>query len=227
MCRILFVFFCKFFFEVILALVVEHNSSIVQELFLPVAEQVLYDMTACLSPKLKFLYIKGTITRILTWCAVAVIILTLVITENLIIALGFLVIAIVVGKQSGRATKRSGEIKELLGESAINDAIRDVLGDDVEYNPVGSLKPGSVEVPFDYERSFGEHHIKTAYNGVNIELGSIILLDFYESLHEETGESMVTALDRFKGPWLICDFGKKPACGVYIFPSGQKKAAKI
>ncbi|MCI7813991.1 MAG: DUF3137 domain-containing protein [Robinsoniella sp.] len=29
-----------------------------------------------------------------------------------------------------------------IGESVINGAIRDVLGDDVEYNPLGVLKPG-------------------------------------------------------------------------------------
>lgn len=176
--------------------------------------------------KLKFTLIKATIPRILTWCAVAAIILTLVITEDLIKALGFLVIAIVVGKLSGRATERSGEIKEILGENVITDVIRDVLGDDVEYNPVGALAPGGVVVPFSYDHSSGSHHIKTVYTGVNIELGSIKLLYEHRYTQEETGETVIDELVRFRGPWIICDFGKKPACGVYI-SEWTKKDRKI
>ena len=166
--------------------------------------------------KLKFTLIKATIPRILTWCAVAAVILTLVITKDLIKALGYLVIAIVVGKLSGWATKRSGEIKEILGENVITNVIRDVLGNDVEYNPVGTLAPGGVVVPFSYDHSSGSHHIKTVYTGVNIELGSIKLLYEHRYTQEETGEIVIDDLERFRGPWIICDFGIKPACGVYI-----------
>ena len=112
--------------------------------------------TEQIEAKLKYMRNKATITRVLTWCAVAAIILSLIITQNLLIALGFMVIALVFGIPAGRAIRKRTNIYELLGESVINEVVRDVLGDGVEYNPVGALNPGSVVVPFRYECSDGK-----------------------------------------------------------------------
>ncbi|MGN0332330.1 MAG: DUF3137 domain-containing protein [Lachnospiraceae bacterium] len=171
--------------------------------------------TEQIEAKLKYMRIKATITRVLAWCAVAAIFLSLAITQNLLIALGFLVIALVFGIPAGRAIRKRDEIYELLGESVINDVIRDVLGDGVEYNPVGALTPGSVAVPFHYTHSSGKHHIKTVCNGVNIELGSVILYEEYEEVDDVAYRGIQHNV-LFRGPWLICDFGKKPACDVYV-----------
>ena len=182
--------------------------------------------TEQIEAKLKYMRIKATITRVLAWCAVAAIFLSLAITQNLLIALGFLVIALVFGIPAGRAIRKRDEIYELLGESVINDVIRDVLGDGVEYNPVGALTPGSVAVPFHYTHSSGKHHIKTVCNGVNIELGSIILYEEYEEVDDVAYRGIQHNV-LFRGPWLICDFGKKPACDVYISEWSKKYRAVI
>ena len=171
--------------------------------------------------KLKTTRIKARIYRILTWCAIAAAILTVVITKNLLIALLFLIIALVFGIPAGRAIRRRDKLRVLLGDNVINDAIRDVLGDDVEYNPSSALKPGSVVVPFSYDYSGGAHHIKAVYNGMNIELGTIMLQKDC-LLADDGGNTYHDACVHFRGPWIICDFGKKPACSVYISEWTQK-----
>lgn len=165
--------------------------------------------------KLKSMRIKAIIYRILTWSAVAAVILAIAITKILPIALCFLIIAVLFGKPAGRAISRMNDIQSLLGESVINDAIRDVLGYDVEYNPVDALKPSGVVVPFSYDRSEGKHYIKTVHKGVNIELGSIMLIKDTETA-DDGGNTHPDELVMFRGPWLICDCGRKPACDVYI-----------
>ena len=175
--------------------------------------------------ELRLMRKKAVTSGILSGCAAVAAIFT-IITEYLIVVVGFLVTAPVAGKLSGRAAKRSGAVKKVLGESVITDAIRDVLGDDVEYNPAGALAPGGVVVPFSYEHSSGSHHIKSVYTGVNIELGSIKLLYEHPYTQEETAEIVTDELVRFGGPWIICDFGKKPAFGVYIF-EWTKKTTKL
>ena len=112
--------------------------------------------TEQIEAKLKSMRIKVTIYRILTYGVLVAIILSSVITKNLLIALGFLIIALLFGIPAGRASRKRDEIKKLIGESVLNGVIRDVLGDDLEYNPVGALNPGSVVVPFRYECSDGK-----------------------------------------------------------------------
>lgn len=167
--------------------------------------------------ELKFMRIKVTIYRILTHGSLAAIIISLIITENILIAMCFLISAVVFGRPAGRAIRKRNENHKLLGDRVIREVIREVLGDDVEYNPEEALKPGDVLVPFYYEHSDGWHHIKTAYKGVNIELGNIILY-----IEEEDNEYGKHVHVRFKGPWIICDFGKKPAHNVYISERTKK-----
>ncbi|MGM9658157.1 MAG: DUF3137 domain-containing protein [Eubacteriales bacterium] len=171
--------------------------------------------TEQIEAKLKYMRIKVTISRVLTWGAVAAIVLSLSITQNLLIALGFLVIALIFGIPTGRAIRKRDKTYKLLVESVIDEVVRDVLGDDVEYDPVGAFTPGSVAVPFQYAGSSNDRHIKTVCNGVNIELGSVMLYDDYGAVADEASAGFEhRAL--FRGPWLICDFGKKPACDVYV-----------
>lgn len=165
--------------------------------------------------RLKSMRIKVTIYRILTYSAVAAIILSLAITQNLLIAVGFMVIALIFGIPAGRAIRKRDKNYKLLVKSVIDEVVRDVLGDGVEYDPVGAFTPGSVAVPFHYTHSSGDRHIKTVCNGVNIELGSVILYEEYEEVDDVAYRGIQHNV-LFRGPWLICDFGKKPACDVYV-----------
>lgn len=166
---------------------------------------------------LKFLRIKVTVFRVLTHGSVAVAFILLAVTKNFLIFLGLLIIALAFGVPTGRMIRKRNETQNHLGERVLNEVIRNLLGNDVEYDPSGVVKPGSMLVPFHYEKVSGEHHIKTVYNGVNMELSNTRL--YVEETDNEYG---TRSLFRFHGPWLICDFGRKPACNVYISARPKK-----
>ena len=165
-----------------------------------------------LEVKLKSLRVKATFNRILTYITLAVFVLALFFWRNILAVVVSIVMVFVFRKLASRS---NGKIKKLLSENVINDVVKKLLGDTVEYNPSGALNPGGIVVPFSYCRSSGSHHIKAVYNGVNIELGNINLIDEEERTDEE-GITRHETSTRFRGPWIICDFGKKPACNVYI-----------
>ena len=167
-----------------------------------------------LDARLKSMCIKVIILRILTHGLVVVGLLA--VPQNFFITLACLIVVPVFGIPAGRAIRKRNEIKKQLSESVIDSAVGDVLGYGAEYNSSGELKPGRVVVPIGYEGSASMHHIKTVYNGVNIELSNIILYKKYKE--SEYGTKTYV---RFRGPWIICDFGKKPACGVYISEWGK------
>lgn len=179
---------------------------------------------------------KVLILRILTHGFIVAGILSLFITENLLIVLGFWIIALAFGIPTGRAIKKRNEIKNQLVNCVAGCVLRDVLGDDVEYDPFGELKPDKEVAPFSFPVRKGQvwelcswYHIKAAYNGVNIELGNIYIAE-RESGYQ-WGEASCGYL-LFKGPWLICDFGRKPACTVSVsarngFFSKEKRAVII
>ena len=165
-----------------------------------------------LEAKLKSLRVKAMFNRILSYVALAVFVLALFFLQNIPAVIVSIVMVFVFRKL---ASMSNGKIKKLLSKNIINDVVRKLLGDTVEYNPSGALNPGGIVVPFSYCRSSGSHHIKAVYNGVNIELGNINLID-EEEIPDEEGSTRNEISLRFKGPWIICDFGKKPACNVYI-----------
>ncbi|MGN0786451.1 MAG: DUF3137 domain-containing protein [Christensenellales bacterium] len=111
--------------------------------------------------------------------------------------------------------------KKLLSENVISGVLTEVLGDAVEYNPWGRINPGSMVFPFSYNCTDGNDHIKAVYNGLNIELGDIELIDETEYI-DENGVSQKSRNTLFKGQWLTCDFGKELAGEVYISEWTQK-----
>lgn len=75
--------------------------------------------------------------------------------------------------------------------------IKEALGDDVEYNPWGRINPGSMVFPFFYNTTADSDHIKAVYNGLNIELGDIELIDGQEDI-KENGQTEETRITHFK-----------------------------
>ena len=118
-------------------------------------------------------------------------------------------------------SKASGAIKKLLSDNIISGVLKEALGDAVEYNPWGTINPGSMVFPFDYNCANGSDHIKVVYHGVNVELGDIELIDESEVTDEE-GRTEKTRNTQFKGQWLTCDFGKELAGEVYISERTKK-----
>lgn len=172
-----------------------------------------------MSDKLKLMRIKVIILRILTHGLIVVGILF--VPKNFFITLGCLIIAPVFGIPAGRAIRKRDEMKKQFRENVIYSVLRNVLGNDVEYNSEGGLKPSKVKYLNKYDGADGYHHIKTIYNGVNVELGSIFL---YEE--ENDSEYGTKTYVRFRGPWIICDFGRKPACDVYISERTKNSSMK-
>lgn len=163
---------------------------------------------------------KVLVLRILTHGFTVTGFLSLIITQNVLIMLGFWIIALAFGIPTGRAINKRNKIKDRLVTHVVGCVLRDVLGGDVEYNPSGELKPDKASAPFCFPirkyrvwRLNAWYSIKAAYNGVNIELGNIYL-DEKESGWQWDEASYGYVL--FQGPWLICDFGRRPGCVVSV-----------
>lgn len=165
-----------------------------------------------LEAELQSLRSKATIVKVLTYGSGAAMILCLIVAL-IPLAIFFLVLALVGGYQ---LEKNSSRLKKLLSDNIISSVIKEALGDAVEYNPWGKISPGSMVFPFSYNSTNGSDHIKAVYNGLNIELGDIELIDETEITDNETGQTEKHSDTVFKGQWLTCDFGKDLAGQVYI-----------
>ena len=170
-----------------------------------------------LESELQSLRSKATIAKALTYGSGAAMILCFI-TALIPLAIVFIVIALVGGYL---LEKNSSKLKKLLSDNVINGVIKEALGDAVEYNPWGKINPGSMVFPFSYNCADGSDHIKAVYNGLNIELGDIELIDETEYI-DENGVSQKSRNTLFKGQWLTCDFGKELVGEVYISEWTQK-----
>ena len=170
-----------------------------------------------LESQIQSLRSKELIFKILTYACGAGMILMLI-TGMIPIAIIMLVASLACGYQLSSATST---LKKTLSDNIIGSVIKEVLGDDVEYNPWGKINPGSMVFPFSYNTTAGSDHIKAVYNGLNIELGDIELIDEQETT-DENGQTEKNQITHFKGQWLTCDFGKELAGEVYISEWGKK-----
>ena len=175
-----------------------------------------------LESQLQSLQTKDLIFKILTYGCCAGLVISLVMGQ-LAIFFVLMIITMVFGTQWSKA---SGAIKKLLSDNIISGVLKEALGDAVEYNPWGKIKPGSMVFPFSYNCADGSDHIKAVYNGLNIELGDIGLIDESEVTDEE-GRTETTRITQFKGQWLTCDFGKELAGEVYISERTQKTRKRL
>ena len=171
-----------------------------------------------LESKLKSLRIQATITKLLTYAAGLAMIIIWFFMGNLVMGLVLLVIALVFGYLS---SKSSSTLKKLLSDNIISAVLKEALGDNVEYNPWGKLTPGCMAFPFDYNKVDGSDHIKAVYNGLNIELGDIELINETEDT-DENGNTQKNSQTFFKGQWLICDFGKELSGEVRLSANDKK-----
>ncbi|MGM9651719.1 MAG: DUF3137 domain-containing protein [Faecousia sp.] len=190
-----------------------------------------------INAELRSMRTKVLVMRILTHGFTVTGFLSLFITQNVLIMVCFWIIALAFGIPTGRAIKKRNKIKDRLVAHVAGCVLRNGLGDDVEYKPSGELKPDKEAAPFCFPaeknkiwRTYGWYSIKAAYNGLNIELGNIYI-DEKES-GWQWDEASFGGRVLFNGPWLICDFGRKPACTVTVsarnnFFSKEKRAVTI
>jgi len=171
-----------------------------------------------LEAQLTSLRAKATLTKILTYCAGAVMILVWFFMENLAMGLVFLVIAMVFGYLS---SKNSSTLKKLLSDNIISGVLKEALGDAVEYNPWGKVEPGRMVFPFSYNKVGGSDHIKAVYKGLNMELSDIELINETEDTDAD-GNTQRSSTTYFKGQWLICDFGKELSGEVSLSANDKK-----
>ena len=160
---------------------------------------------------------KETFANVLIYGAGAAMILMFCL-KKIPLAIFFLALLLVGGYLWG---KSAGVAKKLLSDQVVSGVLKEVLGDAVEYNPWGKINPGSMEFPFSYNNVDGSDHIKAVYNGLNMELGDVELIDKTEETDEE-GHTMTRQDMVFKGQWLTCDFGKELAGQVYLSERTKK-----
>ena len=98
---------------------------------------------------------------------------------NFFISLLCWIIAPAFGIPLGRIIKKRNKISNQLADNVIGCVLRDVFGDDVEYDLSGEFKPDKEAAPLYFQvpkgrvwETKGRYNIKAAYNGVNIELGN-------------------------------------------------------
>lgn len=164
-----------------------------------------------LEAELQSLRSKATIAKVLTYGSGAAMILMFMV-GMIPIAVILLVVVLASGYQ---LSENSSRLKKLLSDNIISGVLKEALGDAVEYNPWGKINPGSMVFPFSYNCADGSDHIKAVYNGLNIELGDIELINETEDTDED-GHTETRRDTLFKGQWLTCDFGKQLAGQVYI-----------
>ena len=170
-----------------------------------------------LESEIKSARTKETIANVLIYGAGAAMILMFCL-KKIPLAIFFLAHLLVGGYLWG---KSAGVAKKLLSDNVVNGVLREVLGDAVEYNPWGKINPGSMAFPFSYNSVDGGDHIKAVYNGLNMELGNIELIDKTEEIDEQ-GNTNTRQFTFFKGQWLTCDFGRELAGQVYISERTKK-----
>ena len=160
---------------------------------------------------------KETFANVLIYGAGAAMILMFCL-KKIPLAIFFLALLLVGGYLWG---KSAGVTKKLLSDNVVSGVLREVLGDAVEYNPWGKINPGSMAFPFSYNSVDGGDHIKAVYNGLNMELGNIELIDKTEEIDEQ-GNTNTRQFTFFKGQWLTCDFGRELAGQVYVSEWSKK-----
>ena len=85
--------------------------------------------------------------------------------------------------------KKRNKISNQLADNVIGYVLRDVFGDDVEYDLSGEFKPDKEAAPLYFQvpkgrvwETKGRYNIKAAYNGVNIELGNYYINEMEENI---------------------------------------------
>ena len=165
-----------------------------------------------LESNLKSLRRKARITNALSYCSLFMMVIGWFFMGNILLGLVFLVVTAVFAHIS---SKNSSALKKILSDNIVSSVLKEALGDNVEYNPYGRLEPGYMVFPFSFDRAGGSDHIKTVYNGLNIELSDIELVEETESTDED-GVTRKEDVTHFKGQWLICDFGKELSGEVHL-----------
>lgn len=116
--------------------------------------------------------------------------------------------------------------KNLISDNVIGGVLKEVLGEDVEYNPSGRMQPTAMEFPFSYDCSDGSDHIKAVYNGVSVELGDVVLMT--ETEYEAENGEMATRRDTvFRGQWLSWNLGRELTGRVYVSEWTKKDRRKM
>lgn len=139
------------------------------------------------------------------------------------IAVICLVVTFVFGYQMMKHTEA---VKTLLSDHIVSGVLNDVF-ENVEYDPFHCIPGGLVDeagmvFPFEYNSIDGSDHIKGVYKGLHVELSDIELFHTESTYNEERGDWVEKKEKRFKGQWLVCDFGKELSGEVRLSESAKK-----
>ena len=114
-------------------------------------------------------------------------------------------------------------VKEKAKEEAGQKLARSVLSDVFQaysYDPKGSIddyiiRDANMGFPFSYDEIRGSDHVQANYRGIQIEMSDISLVDVTVTTNRK-GQTTRREDVRFKGLWLICDFGQTLCADVRI-----------
>ena len=165
---------------------------------------------------------KDMLSNLLMSCAGVVLILTFVLK---IYPLAILAVVLLLLGASLYSNSRS-MTKKLLSDNVISGVLKEMLGDDVEYNPSGRMQPTAMEFPFSYNCSDGSDYIKAVYKGVSVELGDVVLMTETE-YEAENGETATQRDTVFRGQWLSWNLGRELTGRVFVSQRTKKDHSKM
>ena len=165
---------------------------------------------------------KDTISNLLISCA-GVVLIPMFVLKIYPLAILAVVLLLLGASLYSNSQNRA---KNLISDNVIGGVLKEVLGEDVEYNPSGRMQPTAMEFPFSYDCSDGSDHIKAVYNGVSVELGDVVLMTETE-YEAENGERATQRDTVFRGQWLSWNLGRELTGRVYVSEWTKKDRRKM
>ena len=156
---------------------------------------------------------KVTVGRILVACGIVMGVLTFLTALPFLLFLG-IVIAI-----AGFVVSSLGAsaIKKFASENLVPSALNAVM-ENVHYDPKSRLNNSILRTdmgfPFSFDEIKGNDYIRGEYHGMQVEMSDVELVDV-RVVHTKNG-THTERITVFKGPWIICDFGKELSCDLLL-----------
>ena len=179
-----------------------------------------------LSEELKRHRMLAAVGRLLTFAAIAVILVCFFTERFWFILFGLVIAAVGMGLEG----KNKAAVKQKLGDEVVGGVLREMLGQ-VEYQPFGHLsdamiKEANLELPYECDKIKGNDYVKAAYRGLDIQFSDIEFFQVESTWDEESNSWKESEKRVFQGQWLVCGYGRELSAEVKLLSRTNAKLRK-